>query len=1296
MSTNNEMVIQILLETQNVKSLDELRLKLEKSGVAADGLDVAIGELTAQIEKNIKATGKAATANHELAATLDEAELAETRLSEGIGANTGQTEKNTKAKWDNRKATEELTREEAAREKYLERLNAKMLESNILQKTAISNYSKTYQKLALTESLGSPQLMRTAQWGAVGLLGIGYASIKKYTEFNKLLVQSVTHAGRKMSEVPFFSKELLRISTETGQSANDLAESMYRVASGTAAWNKGLGASKEQVIELTRMVSDLTVIGNIKGGVQQEQAARVVTALVNSGMKGIGGEGTKGAAKRAAALINSAIGAGDIKMSEMVSSMGRGVMMSGKTAGLSASDVVSWIDLLTTHGTTGSVAGTYVKTAINQFLNPTSQGSKAYAMLGIDPFKLSEAASKGGLGSAVDLFKQKLSQFNPYTNYPKTKGAGGTQGAINQLQMWAANQFPKELLAHWKAGNLTPEEQDKVNSLIFTKAFGGSKGFTTMAMLIKESDRFHNIQSAIDRNATTKKFEEAKQLAENTPAMKFARMKNTVVKDLISIGESMTPVALLFAKFATSLIHFVTVFKPLAIGLASYLGVMIALALKAKTAGILRGMYGPIGSAYRMTDAVWGKVGGKWAKENIVNRGGAQFRAIEDEKRRELLVSMGQKFALFGSSVEAFSLSTRELEAVLTGKASLISRGPAGAARATRVAEEEAMIRASSGPAGRAGKTAAASSTGVITSGPATRGGPALDSAYIQRTSMLRGRFSKDEAAFARRFAEGGDLYGKKLTKAEIRRSMGYTRSKMGDMLTQDLYDKIGPHLSGGKYSPEAMDILRHKDFGTGRLRTAEEAAKFKNAGSLVSDAEEAASKGGLLSKLAGKLGGKSGMLGKMGGFLAGGEMLGSIMGGPIGMAAMMALPALLPMVSKAATFLSGGVGQNLSFAGVAPTTPTINETNRTKVKADLDKAISEFASGKRGRKQLDKINALQQRYNTLTGVKQSKTVFASRAVNNVKGLQSLVGQMGHFNAGGDVYKNGKLVESGLLTNGFISHALGHSSKTKLFTLKELSAAGISNEVVEGYQKQLKPWLDLAKKRGFIKNKDLNDPNTIKGITSHLQSLGIKDKKTGKFMSATGAVIKFMNNTLNMQTQGLTNPLLADQVNALDPNLNANSQFNRIKQFDKKNIGTLGRWADKKKFKFDTIGGAESKFFQLQTGAMSAIQQAQSLEKIAGQAGLSTANKTRYLKEADHLRRDAVKLQSAATQVAQKNALTDKDIRALSKALGNAVAANYGLTPEKFRDAMVQALTTAGGGIGALVNQYNTNQNART
>jgi len=1351
-SAYEQMRVNIVLGVQGLKNPELARKELQKLGLTAEEADAAIRSLTTTTERSSAATetntkvNKQNTIGAELRRKAKEKSIKTEKLeTEEINRNTGAMERNSAgrtrmARLAQKRAEEtgrhvrglaELTDEtkllsdaEAMESKILERLNLKRAEANLLTRNAVAGYSDAYLKFAKAEALGKPALMRTAQWGAIGIAGLAYTSIKQYADFNKLLVQSVTHAGRKMTEVPFFSEKLLQISKETGQSAHDLAESMYRVASGTAAWNKGLGASKETVIQLTRMVSDLTTIGNIKSGVQQEQAARVITALVNSGMKGIGGEGEKGASKRAAALINSAIGAGDIKMSEMVSAMGRGVLMSGKTAGLSASDVMSWVDLLTTHGTTGSVAGTYVKTAINQFLNPTAQGAKAYAMIGIDPFTLSATARKGGLGAAVDLFNQKLTEFNPFKNYPKTKGKEGYAGAVQQLQMWAANQFPPELLAKWKSGALNAEEQAKVNSLIFTKAFGGSKGFTTMAMLLGESQQFHNIQTAIDRNATQKKFEEAKKLAENTPAMQFQRIKNRIVADLISIGETLAPFAVTLGKFAANAVHYVTVFKPLLIGIASWLGIIIGLAIKAKVAGMMKGMYGPLGSAYKMTDKLWGGIskipGFGWA-EKFVGKGGKHFRQIEEIETNKIFTKLGQDLAIFGDGAFKIDAAANKMAAAAGVDTGPLSRGGsrggtgagtgagAGGGSGTKERgsgwrggrlerEERRLARAAEREAARSGalkRLPGGLESPMYSPGWSDRGvfgRRRAVSSYLKRTAELR-RYAGPgpELDFARRYMMGGDLYGKRMSKAEIGRHFGTSDSAV----INDIFNRLSKHrIAGGGFTPEAMEIFRraaHPDFQRGGLMTKSEqfAAKY---------AAKAATGGGSVTKIIASIAGKSGgaaklmsgagsIVGKVAGSGAarflGGLGMESVLGmgagmltGPMGLALMTALPLAMPYITGGLRSLfGGGAGQTIDTAGTGVATLGGTQKQISDTEKALNAALGAYTNGKHNRKQVAKIMRLQEKLQRLKGVtaaqRKDSTTFARIAFKNIGGLKEALGGMGG--------------------TSFVRTMAGSNTKYKssrgLYTRKQLKEMGLNEEAINGYMRVLKPYMQLSKERGY--------GGSILNVLGHESNLAIKNKQ-GEYIGASAAAYKYFQNTLKLQAEGLSGPLLSEAANKIDPNILANLNFNKYKKTDTKLGAGLYKYAKAGKFSF---GGnkkaATARYLELEQKAMEAAQQAKGLQKIAGQKGLSAENRTRYLAEATALQTKAKEFQKAATSVAQTNMLTKNDISTLAAAIGRAVAKEYNLKPEDIKNAFVDGLNQASGGLATLVNRHNTNANAR-
>ena len=294
---------------------------------------------------------------------------------------------------------------------------------------AMENYSASYRKLSNLAAMGTPTLFRAGAGLGIAGLFTGYEAIKKYMDFHRAMLQSVTQAGVPLQWLPDLQKQLLQMSTQTGQSVNDLANSLYRVASGTAAWNNGLGATKKQLIDVTRQVSNLTVLGDVPAGASSEQSARLVAAVANANLRGLGKNPNS-----VAAMLNAAVGTGDIRFTELISALGKGVMTSGKLNNIPADALFSYIDLMTTMGTTGSVAGTYAKTALNLILNPSTQGSHVMAMLGIKPGTLQNLVESGpnGFDAAIRLLgKRFTAKLNVLPGFPSyKKNPAGAASAI--------------------------------------------------------------------------------------------------------------------------------------------------------------------------------------------------------------------------------------------------------------------------------------------------------------------------------------------------------------------------------------------------------------------------------------------------------------------------------------------------------------------------------------------------------------------------------------------------------------------------------------------------------------------------------------------------------------------------------------------------------------------------------------------------------------------------------------------------------------------------------------------------
>ena len=560
--------------------------------------------------------------------SLDAVGAAATKAADGVkivtGATTGATtatEENSVLTGDNTKLKEENAVASDAQAAALDRTTAAikvqrdaiLLENDALlaQKTELEGMIATetaslpamaaftaeadtmYGSLTTLSAMGTPAILKAATWGVLLAGGAAYEGIKQYMDFQKSITQTITQAGVSPKELPFLTSLAENVSKITGVNLNDVANSIYRVASGTASWNNGLGATKKQLAEIVKSTAQLQVLGNVSGGATSEQVARIMASVVNADLRGIGTN-----PNRVLDVMNATVGASDTRLADWVPALGRGLMISAKANNVSGVDALGWTSLLTSLGASGSTAGNYVKTGMNLLANPSAQGTGALAMFGIKPGELEGLmGSKGGLVSAVATLNAGLKKLNPSAAlalYHKASGAvePGTQGkvsAIRKLETWMVGELPAATIKKWEAGQLSAKQQTEYSDLILTKAFGGSKQFTTIAAILKYPQRLAGIIDRINRNSTSSVANAAIVRAEATPSQQFHILLAKLQVDFVNIGKSITPTFLKLAHATVDVVDFFTRFKALGEGLLAMLAPLVVMATISKSASIAKG-----------------------------------------------------------------------------------------------------------------------------------------------------------------------------------------------------------------------------------------------------------------------------------------------------------------------------------------------------------------------------------------------------------------------------------------------------------------------------------------------------------------------------------------------------------------------------------------------------------------------------------------------------------------------------------------------------------------------------------
>jgi hypothetical protein len=769
---------------------------------------------------------------------------------------------------------------------------------------AVEDLGSGFARMTTLSNMATPALMKAATWAGVGLAGLAYEGIKQYTQFNKLITQTITQAGVAPSKMGFLTNLAESVAKSTGQNLDDVANSIYRAASGTASWNNGLGATKKQLTDIVTQVSKLNVLGNISTGAESEQASRVVTALINSNIRGVGRSPTA-----AAAFVNAQVGSGDIRMSDLVPAYGRGLLASAKANDMSAIDVASWVDTLTSTGQTGGIAGNYVKTGINLLAHPSAQGVDALAMLGIKPGEMENLiSSPGGLVSALSTLKTGMKKLDPSTMakfffheagavYP---GGSGLTGAVAKLQTWSAGELSPKFIKDWEANKLTSKEQTQATDLILTKAFGGSKQFATIAAVLNNIGLVKGIKSHLIKEDNPAYLRAAEARAEATPAQQFKRMEQNLLVDLVNIGHTLTPLALKFGHIMTGVIDGLSKFKGVIYGFATLAGGLLAAAGISKMATLATHMAPFFGGAYNRLGSMAGQDSAfTRGMTNSADGGGFKLLNIYDAKKRGILSKLG------GESIMANGLPA---DAAVAEGAGAESLSKDGTALNTTGMKQVVLLEKI---AVNTGVTSAAVEEGDMTGMgglPKVGGRGGAAEAEVARGEQLALGTGTLEPGTRFSAAYGGDAIALGHSSDQMINGIPYYMdSRTGKMRARLTVPETPP----GSSTPRDASYYRDQNLGGVDMGMGQYGPPSPNPNVYVSDATPFAEDAATTVEKAAVPAAED-----LGAGFA--ETLGGLAGGPMGMMAMMAAPmmigALSPLIGKL-----GGLFSHLFGDSAAP-----------------------------------------------------------------------------------------------------------------------------------------------------------------------------------------------------------------------------------------------------------------------------------------------------------------------------------------------------------------------------------------
>jgi TP901 family phage tail tape measure protein len=220
----------------------------------------------------------------------------------------------------------------------------------------------------------------------IALAVVADKSIKAAADFESSQLRLVNTAGESAGALKMVSAGVLDMTGKVGVGAQELSTALYTVES--AGFH---GANGLKVLEAASKGA------KIEGADVKEVADAVSSALVDYHLP----------ASRAAEVTNTliaAVGRGKTTMQELSAAMPN-VLAAAHDAGLSLGETSAALATMTMHGTSATVASTYLRQVILSLESPGTKARAAMKGLGLDANQVSLNLGKNGLASTIEILE---------------------------------------------------------------------------------------------------------------------------------------------------------------------------------------------------------------------------------------------------------------------------------------------------------------------------------------------------------------------------------------------------------------------------------------------------------------------------------------------------------------------------------------------------------------------------------------------------------------------------------------------------------------------------------------------------------------------------------------------------------------------------------------------------------------------------------------------------------------------------------------------------------------------------
>ncbi len=318
---------------------------------------------------------------------------------------------------------------------------------------------------------------------ALPIAAVGFESVKMSMDFRAAMERVHGQAGASEAEVKKMTKAVLAMKG-TAHSPKELADALFHVESTSIRGAHALDLLK------------YAAIGANVGNTNLESVTNALVSVLKTAPHDIHGAG------QAMGLLNEIVGAGNMRMDELVGAISTGVLPAAKTFGLGMRDVGASLDVMTSRGIPAEQAATRLRMTFSLMAAPSSKAVTALGEVGLTQGKL-----------AKDM-----------------RQPNGVLVAMRDLKH------------HLETSGKSASEQ----AAIISHAFGGGRTSSGIMTLVQNTKDLATAYHALPVRAepALKKLEDANAQWEKTSKAHWDNAKANIENSAVRIGTTLTPIVI--------------------------------------------------------------------------------------------------------------------------------------------------------------------------------------------------------------------------------------------------------------------------------------------------------------------------------------------------------------------------------------------------------------------------------------------------------------------------------------------------------------------------------------------------------------------------------------------------------------------------------------------------------------------------------------------------------------------------------------------------------------------------------